>query len=181
MATLPGAWRYRVSAGTGWPSVSILWLCEMENFICNFYLSVAADKIVWADLSLRYTSMLLGRWASNQQTNWHVLEFQSSTQWLWMHLGVGLPGENHWCSAQENVTYLLLMSCTTPHHTTDFNPEPQDPCSANYLRYYEGSESFSSILCLLVKIDKQELEISWDILKEVSFSSILYLLEKIDM
>ena len=24
VATLPGAWRYRVSAGTGWPAVSIL-------------------------------------------------------------------------------------------------------------------------------------------------------------
>ena len=24
VATLPGAWRYSVSAGTGWPSVSIL-------------------------------------------------------------------------------------------------------------------------------------------------------------
>ena len=24
MATMPGAWRYRVSAGTGWPGVSIL-------------------------------------------------------------------------------------------------------------------------------------------------------------
>ena len=26
VATLPGAWQYRVSAGTGWLSVSILWL-----------------------------------------------------------------------------------------------------------------------------------------------------------
>ena len=26
VATLPGAWRYRVSAGTGWPGVSILWV-----------------------------------------------------------------------------------------------------------------------------------------------------------
>ena len=24
VATLPGVWRYRVNAGTGWPSVSIL-------------------------------------------------------------------------------------------------------------------------------------------------------------
>ena len=24
VATLPGTWRYRVSAGTGWPGVSIL-------------------------------------------------------------------------------------------------------------------------------------------------------------
>ena len=24
VATLPGAWRYRVSAGTGWPGISIL-------------------------------------------------------------------------------------------------------------------------------------------------------------
>ena len=31
VATLPGAWHYRVSAGTGWPGVSILRLGEMEN------------------------------------------------------------------------------------------------------------------------------------------------------
>ena len=61
VATLPGAWRYRVSAGTGWPGVSILSLGEVERLICNLYLSVAARKIVWADPSLRYTSMLLGR------------------------------------------------------------------------------------------------------------------------
>ena len=61
VATLPGAWRYRVSTGTGQPGVSILWLGELERLICNFYLSVAAHKIVWADPSLRYTSLLLGR------------------------------------------------------------------------------------------------------------------------
>ena len=61
VATLPGAWHYRVSAGTGRPGVSILWLGEVERLICNFYLSVAARKIVWADPSLGYTSMLLGR------------------------------------------------------------------------------------------------------------------------
>ena len=46
VATLPGAWRYRVSARTGWPGVSILSQGEMESLICNFYLSVAARKIV---------------------------------------------------------------------------------------------------------------------------------------
>ena len=61
VAILPGAWRYRVSAGTGRPGVSILWLGEMESLICTNCLSVAARKIVWADPSLRYTSMLLGR------------------------------------------------------------------------------------------------------------------------
>ena len=61
VATLPGAWRYRVGAGTGGPGVSILWLGEVESLICNLYLSVAARKIVWADPSLRYTSLLLGR------------------------------------------------------------------------------------------------------------------------
>ena len=59
VAILPGAWRYRVSAGTGWLGVSILWLGEMESLACNFYLSVAACKIVWVDPSLRHTSMLL--------------------------------------------------------------------------------------------------------------------------
>ena len=61
VATLPGAWRYRVSAGTGRPGVSILRLGEIDSLICNFYLSVAARKIVCADPSLRYTRMLLGR------------------------------------------------------------------------------------------------------------------------
>ena len=67
VATLPGAWHYRVSAGTGWPGFSILWLGEMESVICNFYLSVAAREIVWADPSLRYTRMLLGRLVTNKQ------------------------------------------------------------------------------------------------------------------
>ena len=46
VTTLPGVWRYRVSAWTGRPSVSILWLGEAKSLICNFYLSVAARKIV---------------------------------------------------------------------------------------------------------------------------------------
>ena len=61
VATLPGAWRYRVSTGTGPPGVSILWLGEVESLVCNFYLSEAACKIVFANPSRRYTSMLLGR------------------------------------------------------------------------------------------------------------------------
>ena len=71
VATLPGVWRYRVSARTGRPSVCILWLGEVESLICNFYLSVAARKIVWADPSLRYTRMLLGGEATNKQTCKH--------------------------------------------------------------------------------------------------------------
>ena len=61
VAILPGSWRYRVSAGTGWLGVSILWLGEIESLICNFYLSVAARIIVRAHPSLRCTCMLLGR------------------------------------------------------------------------------------------------------------------------
>ena len=42
VASLLSTWHYRVSAGTGWPSVCILWLSEKASLICNFYLSVAA-------------------------------------------------------------------------------------------------------------------------------------------
>ena len=67
MAALPGAWRYRVSAGTGWPDVSVLWLGEMENLVCNFYLSVAVSRsvpeILW------YVAGTL----SNQQINLRYL------------------------------------------------------------------------------------------------------------
>ena len=53
VATLPGTWNCRVSAGTGWPGVSILWLGGVESLICNFYLSVAVWTIVLADPSQR--------------------------------------------------------------------------------------------------------------------------------
>ena len=39
VATLAGAWQNRVSAGTGWPGFSILWLGETESLICIFFLS----------------------------------------------------------------------------------------------------------------------------------------------
>ena len=61
VATLPGAWHYRISAGTDRPGVSILWPDEKESLVCNFYLSVAAHKIVWADPSLGYTRIFLER------------------------------------------------------------------------------------------------------------------------
>ena len=59
VATLPGALRYRVNAGTGRPGVSILRLGEVESLICNFYLTVVARKLVFEDPFLRYTSLLL--------------------------------------------------------------------------------------------------------------------------
>ena len=45
VTALPGAWCYRVSAGTGWPGVSILCLGEVESWMSNFYLSVAATLV----------------------------------------------------------------------------------------------------------------------------------------
>ena len=59
VATLPGAWYFRVNAGTDRPGVSILWLREVESLICNFYLSVSALKIVqicpWDTLACCWT------------------------------------------------------------------------------------------------------------------------------
>ena len=83
VATLPGTWRYRVSAGTGRPSVSILWLGEVESWICNFYLSVAARKIVWAGQSLRCT-----KHAASPE-----LRFNWSTQGTQLHLNWDLTDQ----------------------------------------------------------------------------------------
>ena len=46
VASLPGAWRYRISAGTGRRDVSMLRLGEIERVICNFCLRVAVRTIV---------------------------------------------------------------------------------------------------------------------------------------
>ena len=62
VAALPGAWRYRVSAGTGRPGVSVLWQGEVASSSFDFCLSVAARAVVRADPFLKCTSMLLGRY-----------------------------------------------------------------------------------------------------------------------
>ena len=59
--TLLDAKRQRVSAGTGWPCVNIQWLGETEKLICNLFLVVAARPTAWAQPSLSYTSVSLGR------------------------------------------------------------------------------------------------------------------------
>ena len=65
VATLPSAWRYRVSTGTGRPGVSILWPGEVERWSCNFYLSVAACKIK----QIRPWDTLACCWDVKQPTN----------------------------------------------------------------------------------------------------------------
>ena len=71
VATLPGAWRHRVSAGTGRPGVNILWhsgiVGEVESLLCNFCLSMAARTIAEADPSVRYT--LACCWHVKRPTN----------------------------------------------------------------------------------------------------------------
>ena len=46
VATLPGAWRDKVSVGTVRPRIDLLWQGEVESLISNFYLSVTARPIV---------------------------------------------------------------------------------------------------------------------------------------
>ena len=79
VATLPGAWRYRVSPGTGRPGVSILWLGKVESLICSFYLSVAVRKIVRAVCwlvgclsSQQHASVSQGRICSDNFTCCHT-------------------------------------------------------------------------------------------------------------
>ena len=95
---------------------------------------------------------------------WHdfLCSFSHLTSQLIL-LKVGVPPWPGELKLMLDFVYMItsLMSWTTPHHT-NCNPEPQDPCSISYftLRYFEGSEGFSFILCLLVKIDIPKLKIS---------------------
>ena len=66
MATLPGAWRDRVSAGTDRPGVSILWLGEIESLICSFYLVWQHVKL---SVQIRPWDTLACCWDDKQPTN----------------------------------------------------------------------------------------------------------------
>ena len=117
MATLPGVWHYRVSAGTGWLGVNILWLGEVDSLMCNFYFSVAAHKIIWADLSLKYTSMLLGRWATNEHLVLEIPKVMCRDITLWRSVSqCTFLGARHWictfvsaCFCDRNAFYVLVL------------------------------------------------------------------------
>ena len=51
-AALPASWRYRVSARTGCPGVSIMWVGEVASLICSFCRSVVVHEMTYIDLSL---------------------------------------------------------------------------------------------------------------------------------
>ena len=68
VATQPGTWHCRVSVGTGWPGVSMLWLGEIESLVCNFCLSVAAHKNCLSRSVPEIHQYVTGA-SSNQPTN----------------------------------------------------------------------------------------------------------------
>ena len=110
VATLPDAWCFWFSTGTGLPGVSILWLGEMESLICSLCLSVAACRFVWADPSLRYRRMLLRQQASKQPTTviagfypvrgemlGHVIDAKSPVFVYFLGRSNALTGEDYQC------------------------------------------------------------------------------------
>ena len=72
---------YGVSAMTGWPGVSILWLGELARLTYNFYLSVAAWKVIWADC--KFDLQLLPQYDSMNSylSRWQVWPTTSTSVW----------------------------------------------------------------------------------------------------
>ena len=64
--TLPGAWHWMIS-GNAWLAASILGLGEMENLICNFYLSVAVCKNCLSRSVLEIHSHVAGMLSKHKQ------------------------------------------------------------------------------------------------------------------
>ena len=106
VATLPGAWRYRVSAGTGRPSVSVLCLGEMESLICNFYL-------VWQHVKLSEQihpwDTIACCWDVKQPTNNNILtavnchQAERSAPLPWQNCGL-------WCQAAKHGLHRIHQS-----------------------------------------------------------------------
>ena len=59
VATLPGNWCYMVSTRTGWPRVSVLFLCETASLTVSLQLRVEVRGTVYANPSLGQ-SLLVG-------------------------------------------------------------------------------------------------------------------------
>ena len=144
MATLVGTWRNRVSAGTSWPSFSTLWQGEVESWICNFCLSVAAGETVYADPSLRSTSMLLGRQATYEQINRTVEPYQSVRQW---HSSDWLPcstpgiigsvlGPTDQVSVKGDWVRQQVWSATSVNNNNDNNNNNNNRIQRRYSRFF---------------------------------------------
>ena len=99
VATLPGAWRYRISAGTGRPGVSILWMGEMESLI-------ATSISVWQHIKL-----------SEQICPWNTLaccwDVKQPTN---KHSAVLPAGSLVFAILGESFAYMTLFSCNHRGH-----------------------------------------------------------------
>ena len=115
VATLPGAWRYRVSAGTGRPGVSILWVGEVERLICNFCLSVAARKIVWEDPSGPWKTLACC-WDVKQPTN-----KQTNPVSVYVHVGLTLHSSN--TSNQKRRQQTTKLNATSVYFSEAFQSQ----------------------------------------------------------
>ena len=76
VAALPGAWRYRVSARTGWPGVSTLWPGQKDSLIYNLS--------VWQQVQLseqmRPWDTLACCWDVKQPTNNNIFQQRQATK-----------------------------------------------------------------------------------------------------
>ena len=124
MATLPGAWQYGVSAGTGRHGVNILGLGEVESLI-NSCLRVAARKIE----QIRPWDTLACCWDVKQPTSkqlYFCLELHCYYSWYEVHqsglladtrLGQkeGSAAPSHWVSSVVVVGWLLACLTSQQH------------------------------------------------------------------
>ena len=133
-----------------WTQVHADWLFQWNHHTAKTA-HMNQIQVAWQVVSCLNQLLGLSSWWRN--TRWCDSLWGTSECWHEdKSLQAGKAAQPEAAGGLEELT--PLMSCSTPHHT-NCSPEPQDPCSINYfhLRYFEGSESFSSIQCLVVKTD----------------------------
>ena len=107
MVTLPGIWHDTVSARTGWPGISILWLGEADSLICNFYLSVATHTTVWAD---PFWDTLACYWNVYQPTNNNKPRMEIASSVVQVHSLSCIPEPWNLPPAQLKFTHFILLT-----------------------------------------------------------------------
>ena len=105
VATLPGAWRYRVSPGIGWPIPSILSLGETESLICNFYQQVHMSEQIhpWDTLACCWD---IEQVTTNQHQAWELRMEKSAEKW-----GPGASGGGSGGFAPWSWSFLTKIRC----------------------------------------------------------------------
>ena len=158
----------RVSAESGWPSVSIRWPGEIGSLICSF--CVAGHDIVWADPPQRYSWHVAGKFRNQATATVNLMDSKHTV--VSSVLYRQCIYSCFFCTLQTVYIQLFLLYFTDSKHTAVSSVLYRQNIQL-FLLYFTD-KTYSCFFCTLQTVSIQLFLLYFTDSKHTAVSSVLY-------